>query len=532
MENKFFLKLCSLNNRENRCVLGCTLIFLSLIAVIFYIFGGARSEMHADCIDTLMWANASYTSGSLFNKGFGYACLLPFGGQLLMLPFICIFGFSYSAHTAGMVLFALIFISSLVFMFKNMGLSLFKTGLSVFSFVMFTFASAKLREIFWGHIIYYSLGLMFLFVGMGLALKILKGKKAFIPIILIFIWTALCATDGIQALTIYILPLCAGLLGFIVFNFDRKLFDKGNINTAFTACIILLAAVFGRVIMGFASKGIAQGYADAYSMFGKTTDWFDNLSKLLKSHYTLLGVSVNGKMPIMSYDGVLNILRIIFATVVAAAPFFGIVYYTRLKNAAVKLFVIVHFTAVFLIMIGWVFGKISGANWRLVPIEATGLILTVLLFYELCSAGIYSRLGNILTIPVIIYCFISVINLFSIPIGFSNNVLYDELSLLEKNGCTYGYATFWYANPITAITDNKIKVRGVKIEDDGIAYRSYQSDKSWYDGVTKPDETYFILLDYDEYENFNADKYPVESIIIDKGFALIILDENIDLLKK
>ena len=158
---------------------------------------------------------------------------------------------------------------------RDRDISVLKTGGIVFSLLMFTLASEKLREIFWGHIIYYSLGLTFLFVGVGLTFVILKktdkeDKSVILPAVLLFIWTLLCATDGIQALTIYILPLCAAVCGYVLFNINENLFTKRNRIIISTAVILPFAMVCGLGLLSVLSKDITQGYASAYSEFNSS----------------------------------------------------------------------------------------------------------------------------------------------------------------------------------------------------------------------------------------------------------------------
>ncbi|MFR6496311.1 MAG: hypothetical protein ACLUOF_07935 [Ruminococcus sp.] len=47
-------------------------------------------------------------SGKLISPDFSYACLLPFGGSLLMLLFLPFFGLSMTTHMLGMLLFFLL----------------------------------------------------------------------------------------------------------------------------------------------------------------------------------------------------------------------------------------------------------------------------------------------------------------------------------------------------------------------------------------------------------------------------------------
>ena len=74
---------------------------ISVSGVIYYIIYPSGAFFHADCSDTILWAQASYDSGSLFNPDFGYAAMLPFGGTMLMIPFIGIFGVSMTTRNSN-----------------------------------------------------------------------------------------------------------------------------------------------------------------------------------------------------------------------------------------------------------------------------------------------------------------------------------------------------------------------------------------------------------------------------------------------
>ena len=526
-----YKKIDSYFDKHYKGITASGIFIIGFFVVLYYILVCARTEIHADCFDTIMWGNASITSGKIFNRDFGYACLLPFGGQLLMMPFMLIFGLSYKAHTVGMVLFMLLFTFSLIFMLKCMGLSTLKTSGATFAVLMLTCVSKKMREIFWLHVIYYSLGLMFLFIGVGIALLILKNadKKNKVLFCVLGVWTFLCATDGIQALTIYILPLIAALVGYIVFDVDNELISKRNIIQVKTAVIVAVSAVLGIVLLKGVSGDITQGYADAYSKFNNSDTWYDNLSNLLECHYTLLGVDINADMPIMSFEGIVNLFRIILATIIAFAPFVGVLFYNKIKKDGVKLFMIAYFVIYALIMVGWVFGKISGANWRLVPIEISGIILTILLVYELTDSKKFMRIGMVMIVPFIICSTLSMAFVFKVPTNYEQeNPVFEEIKLIEENGGTYGYGTFWNANTVNVLTDDKIKVRGVDITDGRVVFRSYQTQKDWYDGVTDKNEKYFLILSHSEFDNLDKEFYNIDKVEESNNYVLVLLKENID----
>ena len=117
-------------------VLPLLLILLSFAVVVYYILGPAEGYFHSDCTDTLLWAQASYDSGKLISNNFNYAALLPFGGNLLMLPFIPIFGVSMTTHNIGMVLFAVLFFLSLYALARSLGYNLAKTSFIIFAVTM------------------------------------------------------------------------------------------------------------------------------------------------------------------------------------------------------------------------------------------------------------------------------------------------------------------------------------------------------------------------------------------------------------
>lgn len=137
----------------------------------------SKGYYHADCTDTITWAEAVLDGKALMNSDFYYACLLPFGGQLLMVPFVAIFGVSMTAQLCGMVLFAICFGLALAFLLRSMNFSYKWSVFGVSALFLIVSISEKLREIFWCHIIYYSLGLLFVMVGLGLVLRVLNCEN-------------------------------------------------------------------------------------------------------------------------------------------------------------------------------------------------------------------------------------------------------------------------------------------------------------------------------------------------------------------
>ena len=99
-------------------------VILAVSAAVYYILGPAEGYFHADCSDSLYWANASLESGSVFDKTYNYAALLPFSANLWMTPLIAAFGFGMTAQNIGMIIFVLVFCASLIYFCRKAGMSI------------------------------------------------------------------------------------------------------------------------------------------------------------------------------------------------------------------------------------------------------------------------------------------------------------------------------------------------------------------------------------------------------------------------
>lgn len=112
---------------------------------------------------------------------------------------------------------------------------------------------------------------------------------------------------------------------------------------------------------------------------------------------------------------------------------------------------------------------------------------------------------------------------------------YQLTNMLEDQGLTYGYATFWHANAMTVISGDKLKVRNVNVDEDGVQKAVYQTAAAWYDDQPGQ-EDYFLLLDTEEYQVLAAAKDPLLSraersfVLTDSygtNYQVLVFAENI-----
>ncbi len=508
--------------------------------VVYYITVAAKGEFHSDCCDTLFWANASHLSGKILSESFHYACLLPFGGNLIMQPLIAIFGLSMKAHVIGMAIFFALFALFLGLMLHESGFSLPQIFLSEAFFLGLTLGSAKLREIFWGHIIYYSLGLIFLLTGIFLlmhASNLLEKRRAqpegkrgtalavriCFTAALLLVLMLFSSTDGISAMSIFTLPFLAAIAIIHLTDGENRIFSK---RTGMVLCVLIIlgVAVLGGIALGKRWAGeITAGYESAFSNYSSIYEWREHLLSLPHSWITLFGVKDMARLPIASLDdtamlidSVKNLMRLVSAVLLAAFPVIASAFYTKYpKDAAgtaLRLWVWIHWIVSAIVVVGCVCGNLSGANWRLTPMAGTAVILTALfLRWYLTRRGgngeriVNTRLPALLAVPVVIAVLFNYAEVAKMPKdNYRSNNLYAVEEYLEAKGLNYGFATFWNAGPVTVISNDTIRVRNVDINEDGtVTPYIYQSEDEWFRPQPGQD-TYFLLLDVSEYDSLVA----------------------------
>ena len=516
------------------------LMALTFFYVVYYILVPGKIDFHSDCTDTIMWAQAGYDGKCILNPDFGYACLLPFGISLIMQLFIGITGVSYTTHAIGMIAFLILFTIGFVLMLKQAGFGLYNISVSYFCTFFLLSASKKLREIFWGHTIYYSLGLLFLFFGLFLAFRIYQnrsetGKKLIIPAAALAVLCVLASTNGVQALTIFVFPTAAALIAAIWLDFDiENILAKDNLKVMGIGLALVIAAGLGLKFGAALAGEIKAGYAESFSKFESSDTWFDHIHSLLTNWLSLAGVDIEKGDDLMSGKSIINILRLFLNAFIVSIPVYRIFTYEKMKHTETKMVFIAHWVSSVLVLIGWIFGKLSAGNWRLSPVYCTSIVYCFFFLKELSEEKKYLRFSSLVYILFVICAGAALVNIAKADKDFDKSDNGRKLALLQKYGCTYGYASFWNANATSVLAGDKIQVSGVDLKDEGLRKISYQSNINWFsDTEHKDKETYFMLLDRNEYARLKeidpivAARATFVDDTTDEWYVLLLFDENI-----
>ncbi len=483
-----------------------SLIFalISLAAVLYYTIWPAEGYLHSDCTDTIFWAQASVDAGAVFNPDFNYAALLPFSAGLWLVPLIKIFGVTMGVHVAGMVIFALLFFAALLFVCRSLGWSWRFTFLCTGAMMLLLSSSDKMREIMWGHVIYYSLGLLILFVGLGLLLRMCRNfenkkiKRAVIYAVLLFIFMMLGATNGFQCIAIYTLPLAGAIAADIFFNAKEKIFSRRNLYFGFGLAILTLSTVAGLALLSALKGDIIAGYAEAYSLLDDVSKWVTHLMDFNESYLSLFGINIQDGASLASAETITNILKIIVAFSLFLLPAILLFCYKKIEERSTRILLWAHLVVSSVIMVGFVCGRLSAGNWRLIPMVGTSIITSFAAIRFLFSQKdifVWRRFAAVMLVFPLLCSLSNAKAISDMPKDYGrDNDLHVIADFLVENELEYGYAEFWKAQAVTLIADSKTKVRNVNINyKDGITPYHYQSNNRWFEEQEGIEE-YFVLL--------------------------------------
>ena len=513
----------------------------SLAAVIYYIIYPSAKYFHADCSDTILWAQASYDSGSLFNKDFGYAAMLPFGGTMLMIPFIGIFGVSMTTQHIGMVLFTLLFFASAFLLCRTLKFSLpvSLTAVSVFATVLC--ASEKMREIFYEHVIYYSIGALIVFVLLSLLIRFNEAfeksdaKKLLLIAAVTVLFAACSALDGMHVIATGIVPVLFAAVAEMIFSSEKKIISKENKASVYFCIISGFSVLVGLLLLVVLSQGVEAGYANAYSQYADMEEWLTNLGNFPVHWFRLFGVDAHYGMSIFSGESIINIVRISAALIVAIVPFVALVFYKKFDFAS-RLLILSHFGVTAVVMFGYIFGILSVANWRLSPMICTGIFVCFAAFRLAKDYVVPNRISVIALCVLILMSGVSFMSIAQMEKnGIEENEKYKLAQILDEKGLNYGYATFWNSQAITVLSDSKVRAANVDIDENGITPCLYQANRKWFEMQEGIDRYFVLASDYEvSILETTADwiyfDFLAEDVIETDGYKIFVFS-NVDFLR-
>lgn len=522
------------------CGLSVAVVFA---LVLYYIFGPSRGYYHSDDTDSLFWAQATYDSGKIISPNYNYAGILPFSANIWFIPLIALFGVTMKAQLIGMAIFALVFTLSVYFVCRSMKWGFPWCAVAICAMLLVLSSSDQLLDIMWRHVIYYSLSLLLLFVGMGLAFRALDlngfwdknhpvGRVVWWP--LLFLFTLCTATDGFQIVILSSLPIMVGMLGERIFDGDTRFFSRRNKMMFATVIIMGVALIAGTKLLSILKGDVVAAYAEGHSVYTNMDNWIANLQGLPKQFLTLIGLDIQEGTKVSSLKSIGYMLRIAMGILLLVSPIILLAGYRRIQDRYTKILLFAHLVITAFILFGYIFGNLSNANWRWTPMVGSGALVSIACIRFLVhQKKAPMRVGVIFCVLVVLFSALNFNIIRKKPVDYGQDGKYYVLARrLEEEGLEYGYATFWNAQVITLLSDSKVRTRSIAVTNSSITPDYYQSQYTWYldqEGV----EEYFIAFETAQYFSLKESAYwsKMSSHVTRRftvaGYFVVVMDQNI-----
>ena len=385
--------------RFTGAIAGALPVLLALALVVRFVWSPAFiEEFTSDTADTLLWAQASADAGWVVDRDFSYGYVIPLGGQLLVWPFLGTFGGGVGALRTGMTLFSLLLAGSVFAFFRTAGMRATGAGAASAFVLLALSATMKLREVVYGHVLYYSLSMLALALLFALLPASADDGSRFsvgrwcawrwAALVAVLVWTA---SNGAPCLLFAVLPFVFALAA--VRALDAAPLSARTVRLPFSAAV---AGVVGFALHAVLVRGVPVAYGEFYDTLSPSRAWGPHLVDLVQNWCTLLcDMPKNPQFPATSPEGLRYALRLALSVALPAAAL-GSLFAWRRLSPRTRLVALAHLAIFAATSFFYVFGNIADGNWRHSPTLFAQLVLAPLLVRDAWRAGVVPRRAAVL----------------------------------------------------------------------------------------------------------------------------------------
>lgn len=525
-------------------IISLVVFLIGVVAVLYYIMIAQKVEFDSDFTDTVIWAKAMLTGNGLFDKTMYYAYTLPFGGSLLMAPFVAIFDVSYTAHVLGFILFFIIFVVALYKFMRKISFSVNESLVAVGLVLIMSLATKEIRMTMWGHVIHYSLGFLFVVIGLTLFSKIdvekiniqkknngaassVKDKlNGSVWLLILGVFTLLCCTNGLTIILFYVVPLFGAIVIERFIDTDSELLCKINFNTCILVIICGALGMLGFVVSKFMQRDVITVYDNMFKTIPMWQHWVWDITERVRTFLMCFCGEVSGDVAMESFSGVRIMYMALVGFVIIFVPFIAGISYKKIDNKNMRIFLLSYYVLLFATLFVFDFSVARGTAHRLAGLYMTAVTVTVVYMIWLVRDVKLQRFGYLLAFILAgasLFCLYGTASL-------RGENRYSKLTrVLEENNLKYGYAEYWSAQVTTVLSNNRVEVASVFINEDGsVEKQEYNTFENQF-SEREDAEKYFVFLSSWEYETVKdtIGKDSSEVIQFDDDGYIMVFDNNI-----
>lgn len=488
------------------------LLFLfSMVALVYYLFKGYLPEFHSDSAVKNLLAGEVLREGSYFPHDWNYVNgdLWVVFGQAFIIPFLPFLPNGFMLHGISGLVSAVILLSSLWWASSMLIASRWIRLLVVTIFaggVHWLMAEHLFGQVSYGNVLF--LCALTLCTGWRLLeapgpRPLLAWSVAFIGINVLTFWG-----NPQRAAAYDFLPMAAGVLAWLWGRSDLMMWKPGARRWAGSPALHRAVLLMGLMAIAGAIGTLLHAHAVAVVNNAEGAGSarylsFDGFLTNLK--FTVMGIlGTFGALPheglrVMSAAGAYQAARFASLLVFLVLLPFVAAWLLRSASSSARMFAGFTFSGLLVFIFLQVTtttpdmsGPIVSARY-MVP----SLVLGVVALAAYAEQRGVRRIGGFAAWGVLLMLASSLIdpaNSFArIYRGLPPSPHQTQAAELERHGLSYGYATFWNANVISVISEGKVRVRPVLLEDGLPSPHRHLSSNQWFRPSAWQGKTFLML---------------------------------------
>lgn len=282
-------------------------------------------------------------------------------------------------------------------------------------------------------------------------------------------------------------PLIAAVIALWATRFDQR----SSMLAATTLVVLILAAFAGEFIYRFLLPK-AVSYHPISTTFVDLDSAGANLQLFVRGLLDLFGAAPVPGRNIYSISTIWWAVKLGLLGVVFLGPLWMLAQWRQLKSDFLRLLIVIFSVSLALRMLVYVFTGISAGaittNRYFISVSLVGL--SAILLYLGQHWRRLPTYAGALTVAAILAV--------GSPLSVARPAVpseYQQIAgFLERHQLRYGYATYWNAGVLTALSDNKVQARQVLLRGDGtILPFQWLSSSDWYQGDPNLHESFLLL---------------------------------------
>lgn len=438
---------------------------LSLILVVYYILRYTELFFHSDAAATVLLAKEQLLKKQLLPEGFCYSTgVFVISLANIIAPLMLFIKDWMLCRKLAVIIYISIFFVLIFLFYRKIGIKQKNIYAPFLATILFCLPMGHYKQTFYEAA--YVLSMVGELLILLLLFKIISSKKKWTNVLVYYIalfaigvlWNA----GDIRNQVIIMLP---SVLSVLLYLFFEYLCTKNNLLNKRIICAlatISLAAATGFLIYVVLFKVVGLNSGTAQITF--VSNISENIIKFPDILLSFYGAT--NYCSLISLKGILlcvNFVLCVIATFIA--PILSILYYKKIKNSFLKIYIIYIWISNFIVVFMLLFTNMTNVGsgyYQTVffhNLMIMALLIEYLLSHEIKIVKYAFAIGAIgVTLLSHIVYFRE--NNHAKQIYETNNE-YSLVHFLQDNDLTYGYATFWNAYNNTVLSNGEITIAGV-----------------------------------------------------------------------